>query len=957
VEAEARYLRAVLRRSRGELEAAISDVRAVRRLGAPLTIAGDARLLEGELLYELGRYEAAAAAFERFTRTAPDDARVDYARWYRAEALAQTGRCDLAVPVYQELLQRAESQETRQRARFGRGWCHRREGDESAALADFAAASLGPAESVGARARFEAGASAYRLGAYADALAWLEGRHGVPVEGDPTRRTLMIGQTLYELGRKADAEPHLEASLALPVDAERAKILYQLGWIALETERPSDAAGRFEEILSDPSVSDSLRVAADYGLGISRIRADDLAGAAAPLERVRAVPGAAWGAEARYALAFVYHRLGDYARSQAAIDELASLHPDSPLLDEANLVAGENLYHAQRYEDAARLYRQQLDRGEGDSGDVLFRLAITQFKLGRYPEASRALGDLVLRYPGSPHRQDARFWLAESHYRMGHYEDARREYEALRLASEPGSEHALDAQYGLAWCDYSEGSYAEAASRFGMLLDAYRGTSREDDILLRRGNCFYNLRRFEEAVEDYDRLLSRYSQSRYAERALYQKAWSLHRLDRFDEARAAFESLESRYPESELVPQALYWAGYALFRDEQYATAAERFSRVALSASAPDSLRTQARIRMAESYFNARDFTRAASLYEALTSPAYPTELRESAYDGWIRSLEADGRTPEAESVVTKMAQRMPENASSGEALYRIGVRYLESGKLNEGIGALRKYLEGGTPPDYLVDANRRCAEASLQLGEKLRAAEYYRNAAHHGDRDDGIEFRFEAGRLFYELGKYTLARDEFRRVVRLDPKPDTALLARYNLGLALKETGETEEALEAFDAVGRSDRAKPDLEADALLEAGLLLRKDGAHERSQGYLCDAAAIGKGATGAEAQYWCSEVDFDAERFAAAIGGYRRILEVFEGEREWGLTARYRLAECFERLNHWARAREQYEAILAASDDDTWTSDARERLDWMQENSWVFEETPIGDPSEWETAGG
>jgi TolA-binding protein len=284
-------------------------------------------------------------------------------------------------------------------------------------------------------------------------------------------------------------------------------------------------------------------------------------------------------------------------------------------------------------------------------------------------------------------------------------------------------------------------------------------------------------------------------------------------------------------------------------------------------------------------------------------------------------------------------------------------VRYLESGRTKEGIKSLREYLKVGTPEEYRVDANRRCAEASVSLGEKVRAAEYYRDAAHWGDRQDGIDYRFEAGRLFFEAGKFGPAREEFDRVLKLKPDGETRHLTLYNLGLTLKELKQVDAALEAFREVAVDEAAKARTRADAMLEAGLILRDRGQQDAAKEMLCGgAAALGTGSTGAEGQYWCSEFDFEAGRLDDAVAGYFRILREFAGEKEWGLSARYRLAESFEKLNRWTNAREQYEEIVKRSDDDAWRADAQKRLDWIKENSWVFDEKPRGDPSRWKSQG-
>ncbi len=945
-EATARLMRARIWRSRGDDARVLADLDVIERLDGPLAVTLDALFLRGEVLYESGDYAGAQLAFGRFYTQAPLDPRVARARWLRAEALARQGDCTRALGLYESLL-RVGSADVRQRAHFGHGWCARALGREEQALEDFRIAAAGTDPDVAGRARFEAGASCYRLGRHAEALEWLQD----DIAALDPRGELMVAQSLFALGHEVDALPRLERVLASAEGSERATLTYQIGWAEMAAGDYEKALGRFTELSSMTGVSDSLRTATAYATGVAMLRLDRLQDAVGPLERVRGRRDTPFGDEARYALAYTYHRLGDYERSQTLIDELTRLYPESPLVAEASLVGGENLFLSERFDDAAAAYRARLTRssGDGDRADVLFRLAVSAYKLGQFAEAEESFRELILRYPDSPHRADARFWLAESLYRQERFDEARESYRAIRIA-DPDGPRAADALYGEGWCDYRQGRFEDASERFTDLLDRFRDTGREDDLLFRRAMCQLRLDRVDLAARDLGALLARYPQSRLAERALVQLASALERTGNVADARARYDEITRRYPESPEVPYALTRAAALLHDEGRYADASLRVERVLARTDTPDSVRTRARLQLGQCQYALGQFQDAAATYEPLTASIYPKDVRDAAYAGRVRSLEAAGKTDAAVTAASEHAEVVPEAAASGETMYRIGVEHLEAGRWREGIEALRRYLKAGTPDTYVVDANHRCALASLELGDQLRAAEFYRNAAHHGDVQDGIDFRFEAGRLFYELGKYDLARDEFERVVRLKPDEKTRVTALFNLGLAFKETGQTDKALDAFESVGKATSAEAAVRADALLEAGLIARDRGDLQRAKRHLSRAAELGTGAVGAEAQYWVADLDFDSERYEDAIGGYRRVVEQFADQQEWRISARYRMAEAFERLSRWRDAEDQYQHIVEASGDASWTEDAQRRLDWIKENPWIFEEQPTGDPS-------
>jgi tetratricopeptide (TPR) repeat protein len=948
--AEGLYLRSRLHQADGRVEAALSDLRSIARLNAPLDIADDVAFLNGELLYALDRHGEAGEAFGDFLRQFPDDPRRLRATWFRAEALSRGSGVDEAERLYSVYIETADEPKERQQAYFGRAWCRHEPCDDNGALEDFTRAIDGPDRDLAAKARFEAGVACQRLGRLADARSWLEERRG-PVRAAPGRLDLTLGQVYFAMGELDEAVPRLEAAYPDSDPAVQPYILYQMGWGRLKLDDTAGAAKSFEALTASATSVDSLIVAGQYGLGVSRMRLGETEGAIQAMERVRAAGATRFADEARYALSFLYNKAGNVEASERVIAELRRVHPNSPLLRGAELVEGENRFQDKRYEEAIQIFERQIEAGEGDHAEALFRLGISYFKLDRSQDAERSLAELVLRYPQSPHRLEARFWLAEARYRLNDVAGARREYLAVTTAGGDGPRR-FDAAYGLAWCDYRDRAYEDAHRRFDELLASRMRPEREADLLLRRGNCAYNLGRFEEAVGDYDLVLQRYPQGAEAARALERKAWSLHRVDRFDAARGVFEMVATRAEDPEQRAEATYWAGFSAFKAEKYTDAAPLFERVLKEAGASDSLQVESRFRLAECAFNSGEFDLASDRYRALAEGSFAPDVRRAAHEALVQSLEQTGSATEAVEAAAEMVETFPESNAGGEALFRQGASHIEAKRYREGLTALNEFLADGKPEVHLVEANRLAAEAALELGEPLRAAEYYRNAAHHGTREDGITYRFEAGRLFFEAAKHAQAREEFTKVVRLNPEPAVLHLAQYNLGLSLKELDEPKAAMDAFGDVAESESVENTLRAEALLEHGLLARNLGKNDRASKSLCRAAEIGIGSTGAEAQYWCAEIHFEANRYDSAIAGYRRVVGKFGSETDWGITARYRLAEAFEQINRWSEAREEYQIILESTEDAAWRSDAEERLNWIKENSWVFEEEPKGDPSRW-----
>jgi len=942
IEADARLLRARMALERGEPARALADLDVVERLGPSLSVLAEAQYARGEALYRMGRYVAAAEAFERFSASAPSNPNVEMATLLRADAVARSGGAEAAVSLYDRIIQSTAKPLVHQRAVFGRAWCLRTLGREEEALTGFKVASGGADAAVAKSASFEAGVSLFRVRRFEEALQWIP---QTPEGLDPVRQAIARGQCLFALGRRDEALPHLERAAAFATGPERDAVLYKIGWSQLEIGNPEAALGSFEELARNPEGRAAAHSAGLYGSAVTLLRLGRTSDALPLLETLRSADNDPWGPDALYALALAHHNLGDYAASSAMLDELQTRYPSSPLVGRRELVDAPNLLLTERYEEAVAAFEQRVSANRSD--EDLFRLGVAFYKAGDHAKAEGAFRDIVENHPESAVVLDARFWLAEAIYRQGRVSEARREYEALHAAAPDGAK-ASDAAYGLAWCDFSEGKYAEAAERFGSLTTAFRGTGREEDVLYRRATCYVRLGRFEEALADDERLLREHPQGRLAEHAAVQRVAALDSLGRKDEAARALAEMPMRFPGSPVVTKALYAAANGQYAAGDYAAAAEGLSAIAASATTPDSLKAEARLRLADCYFAMRDFNRAATLFEALSDPSMPQRVREKAFEGRVRSLENAGRTTEARKEAELADQALPTDETSGAAAYEIGIRRLDEGHWEEGIASLRQVIERQKPTEHVLDAYVRSAEAAEKLGDKALAAELHRGAAERSAPKEAMSHRFEAGQLLYEVGKYSEAREEFAKILLLDPDASTRDYAVYNLGLTQKETGEEAKALESFEKVATRAAADKTLRADALLEAGLLARKLEKGEAACRYFCEAATEAAGSTAAEAQYWCAECDFDGEKYEVAIEGFRRVVENHPTETEWVASARYRMAESFEKLDRWKEAQEEYERIVAGNTDETWTADARRRLDWIKENTWVFEEKKPGD---------
>jgi tetratricopeptide (TPR) repeat protein len=211
-------------------------------------------------------------------------------------------------------------------------------------------------------------------------------------------------------------------------DAERR--CYEIGRRRWERGEREGALRAFERLL------ETRREFADvhYMVGTLREQADDLPAAAESLrEALRLNPAYA---EAMVALASIYERLGEFARSRALAERVAQQAlPSAGALDAttrgklANMEAqlADAYRAAGALPDAIEAYRKALDRCP-TFHDIRFRLAITLREAG-FPD--RALAELARVRRANPDLLDAAVQAGLTLYTLGRSEEALAEWRGV----------------------------------------------------------------------------------------------------------------------------------------------------------------------------------------------------------------------------------------------------------------------------------------------------------------------------------------------------------------------------------------------------------------------------------------------------------------------------------------------------------------------------------------------
>ena len=275
-----------------------------------------------------------------------------------------------------------------------------------------------------------------------------------------------------------------------------------------------DAATIFEKTLQDRPRSEQASDAA-LGVGKALAAAGDLPAAArAYLDVSVRYPGNGNDADVERALASLRQRGADVPKLTA--DELYE--------------RGRNLFRTLQYDKAVGDFRAALDADPShpQKADILLRIGIALFNMGKRPEAASTLERLIKAKLPDCRCAEALNWLGKSYSRLG-----------LR---------------------------DEAVETYLKLVRMYPESDWADDALYLTGNVYRDANDMKKALKYYRRLAEEYPDSSLADSAIWWQGWAYYTAGEFPKAVQALQELVSRYPRSFLVNQALYWQGRAVER-------------------------------------------------------------------------------------------------------------------------------------------------------------------------------------------------------------------------------------------------------------------------------------------------------------------------------------------------------------------------------------------------------
>lgn len=679
----------------------------------PASGSPEAAFAEAVAFYEGGLYGEAARAFAVFRSAFPNHSRYPDALYFGARAELANGRAARAAQLF---------------AAFNRRY---------------------PRHPLSARARLALGEFYFARGDYDRAVTALRQALDEPQSAEESARTLlMIGHAglraaRYEVGirdlrRVAETFPHTEA-------APRA--LYAIGAAAMaagDYEEAADALGRlatrYRRTPEDRQVGLALaeaylrtgqlhRVAPEVDRRLAELPGLEQEGGL-PLPPAVAAERRARRDRALFLAGEALLRQGHHL---AAEERLRAIDLEGPLARQALFGLGRSALDRGDWQAASDYFDRVAHTGPSDAlaAQALYYGGLAAARTGQLELAGQRFAEATRRMPDGPYADMALFEHGILLYTTRHWDEAVRAFERL-MSDYPTSTHAGEAarMLGETFAALGDFARAEAASRRAQELGA-ASAELAVEVDFQRGYRALLAGNFQEAE---DILFGVYRASPHGERAgeaLFWAAEAAFQLGQqgqraaYTRALRRFESFLERFPEHRQRDAARYALAWTHFRTGDFARAAEAFERF-LAAYRPDSemvpYTSDARLRLADSYFALRRWDQAIAAYRRVVGPG-----ADYAQFQIGQALANAGRLDEAIAAHTRFLATFPDSPLRPQARYVIGALRFQQGDYHQAISIFQEVLALHPGAPVAARAQFAIGDALYNQGRLQEAIAAYR--------------------------------------------------------------------------------------------------------------------------------------------------------------------------------------------------------------------------------------
>ena len=641
-------------------------------------------------------------------------------------------------------------------------------------------------------------------------------------------------------------------------------------------------------------------------------------------------------------------RLNDPAAALTTFQQAIERYPQGALVDDAKFGRARALEGLKRDDEAAEQFRALAANKESlHAADAQFHVGSLAFDTKKFPEAAAAYVELTKSFPNSRFLPAAHLNAGYAYYQSGKFAEAATQFEA---AAADNSQRVV-AGYWQGLSLKSQTQYAKAAEVLKATAAAAGEQPLAHSIVYQQAVCERNQGRIAEAKQLFETVLARWPSGEFADDSLHAMTEMSVETGDLATADVLLVRFAREFPESNLKSSSDLLAGrMELSRaaadllaqkpanevEAHYDVAATRFENVMQNSTIPAS-KGQARYYLAFTRQLQGQHAKALEVIAPLIDEVRAQGAKSDLIDALVLqadSLQAEKKYEDSEKAVAAYLEFAPRGNQAPRALAILAVAATRRGDQAKSDAALERLNREF--PDHPLRAvtTQQLAELADAREDWTTAARLYEALIPLSKNPDLQPFSIR-GLAWAQLRQKqpALAAKTFARIAQEFPSHRLALECGYYRAEALRDAGEFDASVAAFDELLRKIPADKPAEAGAEQQApGLYSFRAGQQAARMSYKA------KHIKQADAEFeelvlrfprqqrldqtlneWAL-INYNAQNFERADEIFRRLVRETP-DSEFADNARLSLAESDLLAERLEPARKEFEDLVASDKSD------------------------------------
>ena len=732
---------------------------------------------------------------------------------------------------------------------------------------------------------------------------------------------LVTGQALEALGKIEPAIEAYQQMVTLAPETRKPDAHYSLGLALYRAGKYNESAHELSTVATEFAASTYARPA-KLQLGLAQLGANKTSEARQTLEAVSR-DDSGRSNEARYWLAQCDIADKHFDQARATLEELLGVQPPPANIAQIALdhaVCAMELAHFQQAADDLAQFRQQYAQSP-QAGEATYREAFCLHKLNKY-DASHDLCRQAAGLKLTPEIASANSELdAENLFLLNKYPEAQKQFAALVDATRDDARR-LRFTFRLGQCEYFAGNYPRAVKILQLLASDPKVQNSEElnQALLLLGDALLQQKKDAEAIAPLQQFLRNARTER--PQAYYKLGVAqLHTNDRAG-ARDSFAQAAQGSDDSPWAQRAWFERGQLDLKEKKFDEASDAFRRAFASKTSPD-VAAPAGYQLGWAEFEAKHYPQAAAAWKEMAGNYPKDKLAADAEFQQGVALREAKQLSEAADAFGAYASAHPDGQYFVKARQLAAACLKDQGKNAEAarmLAELSSVAKGAGADAVLYDL--AWAQRDAKDPSSAEAA-YRRLIQEHPDSKLAPAARTELAELLSDQKKYDEAAQLLEQVVN-DKSADSKVLAaaEYRLGWCYEKLNKPDKAAAIYASYTQKSGGSDEMNASALLHAGLSYAADQKYDRAEQALSEMLSkYPSQKDAAVAMLRLGEVQAEQQKYDASARTYSQFLDKYPSS-EFAYRAKFGIAWALENQKQYDQARSAYEKVIAATNGET-----------------------------------